>query len=359
MGCSMTGSRILLASCLLTAACNAHGEHAAVATSAPTTDWRPGATSLRIIIDSQGIQIGSLDGPEAIVFGEITDARLAAGHLAILDRRSTALRLFSHAGKFQHGVSRPGVGPGELARPIALARGTGELLVLDQATQVVNRFREAGDSLIYSGYTPLQFTGFDACGLGDRVVVLGYDGKYALHEISLNTGNEVASFGGTWGPSHPILKRSLTRGQVSCDAQARLIVAGSDLIPEVRAFDLNGQPRWTFAIPDFVVVKMDPTSDGGVMYSTPKVGYYDQVVSVVSLGAGVTLLQYGRMAPDVKTQYPTELTTLLLDSIGREVDRQTGIARVLFATDGQLITGSEEPFPRLEVRSFTLGDATK
>lgn len=352
----MTSYRAMVATCLLTAACNTHSEHPPASASAQATDRYPGSASVGITIDSQGTHIGSLDGPEATVFGEVTDVRPVAGQLAILDSRSIALRLFSQAGEFRRNVSRSGAGPGELAHPIALARAAGELLLLDQASQVVNRFSEAGDSLVYSGYVPLQFTGFDACGLDDRVVVLGYDGHHALHEFALSAGTEVASFGGTWGPAHPLLNRSLTRGYVSCDGEARLIVASSELIPEVRAFDPDGQLQWTFDIPDFVVVRMEPTPNGGIMYSTPAAGYYDQVVSVVSLGAGITLLQYGRMSPDVKTRYPSELTTLLLDAKGHGVDRQAGIARVLYATGSHLLAATEEPFPSVEVHSYTLGE---
>lgn len=90
--------------------------------------------------------IGAVDGEDWEVFTRITAAGFdGSGNLYVLDGGSSRVLKYDASGSFVSRIGRPGRGPAELARPVALdVRGDGSLGVLDAANGYV-RFGPDGE----------------------------------------------------------------------------------------------------------------------------------------------------------------------------------------------------------------------
>lgn len=306
----------------------------------------------RLAIVGPVTRIGTLDGPAALVFGDITDAATSDGIVLILDQRLNRLRAYDRKGRYIRQLSRPGAGPGELSRPTALAITGHQLSVLDPMAQRILKFAVSADTAFYDGYIPMAYPAFDLCELDGTLFALGVHADRIIHSFNKN-GTEGGSFGKVWGTELPLLTRSLSRGLLACSSATRTVVAASFLMPDVRAYDAHGNLRWTFLIPHFVSVSINVNADGSVTYRTPKSGYYDQLVSLNSLADGSVVIQYGRIYPDTKTRLPDKgVQTVVLDSEGKLVDRQDDLPRIVAIGNGYMLTSSEDPFPYLEVATY-------
>lgn len=92
------------------------------------------------------LRIGMLEGDPVYQFAGVLGARrLTDGRIAVLDETSGELRFFDPAGKFVKRSGGHGSGPGEFNRPVGL-------------------IRQAGDTLLVSGYHSLEASWFTSEG---------------------------------------------------------------------------------------------------------------------------------------------------------------------------------------------------
>ncbi|MBN1434762.1 hypothetical protein JW921_08385 [Candidatus Fermentibacterales bacterium] len=131
---SLTG-RILVAGCLLSAACGQGpgGE-------CPADADIPGRTI--VAVDSIGVEIGD----SAYVFASIeATGHTIDGSILVLDRPNCCVREFTPEGEFVRQYGRRGSGPGELSNPHSMVRlGDGRVAVLDLYTGGMQTFDSEG-----------------------------------------------------------------------------------------------------------------------------------------------------------------------------------------------------------------------
>lgn len=315
--------------------------YAAIVLLAFSAASRPTQT---LVLRDHMAHVGTLNGPEEVVFGDITDALVITTGIVILDQSLNQLRLYASDGTPRRQISRPGRGPGELSRPAALAVTAHGLDVLDAGSQRVTRFTVSLDTAYYSGEIPLDFNAFDICELNGVLFSLGFREGRSIHAFV--DGKASHSFGAAWGPPHPLLRRSLSRGYLACSKETGLVIAGSLLIPELRAFNSHGRPLWSYKVPHFVTVAMRSNHDGSVTYSTPAVGYYEQLVSLHAFDNGFIVAQIGRVYPSTSTKLPAgRLRTIILDPSGRLIGEQTNLPRIVAVSTSKLLVSHEEPYP--------------
>ncbi len=87
-----------------------------VVTTRGAGEWAAGRTL------EPSVSIGTLEGPPETVFGDV--AAIAAGpdgSVYVLDRQAAEIRVFDRDGTYLRAVGRRGQGPGEIARPSAIA----------------------------------------------------------------------------------------------------------------------------------------------------------------------------------------------------------------------------------------------
>lgn len=95
---------------------------------------------------SESLTLGSIDGPDHLIFYQVEDAkRLRDGRIAVLNRGSQEVRMFSGDGRFLVSLGGPGAGPGEFSDPIELEiLGTDSIVVWDWAAQRISVFDADG-----------------------------------------------------------------------------------------------------------------------------------------------------------------------------------------------------------------------
>ena len=83
----------------------------------------------------EDFRIGAADGPREILFGgNLASVSLGPhGQIFVLDFQAEEIRVFDGKGAFVRNIGRPGQGPGELARPMALGWDSAERLWVPNA----------------------------------------------------------------------------------------------------------------------------------------------------------------------------------------------------------------------------------
>lgn len=91
---------------------------------------------------SESLTLGSVDGSDQFVFYEVEDAkRLRDGRIAVLNRGSKEVRMFSGDGRFLVALGGPGGGPGEFGDPIEIEiLGNDSIVVWDWDAQRISVF---------------------------------------------------------------------------------------------------------------------------------------------------------------------------------------------------------------------------
>ena len=91
---------------------------------------------------SESLTLGSINGPDHLLFYQVEDAkRLRDGRIAVLNRGSQEVRMFSGDGRFLVSFGGPGGGPGEFSDPIELEiLGNDSIVVWDWAAQRISVF---------------------------------------------------------------------------------------------------------------------------------------------------------------------------------------------------------------------------
>lgn len=95
---------------------------------------------------SESLTLGSINGPDHLVFFQVEDAkRLPDGRIAVLNRGSDEVRMFSGDGRFLVSLGGSGGGPGEFEDPIEIeVLGTDSIVVWDWAARRISVFEADG-----------------------------------------------------------------------------------------------------------------------------------------------------------------------------------------------------------------------
>ena len=97
-------------------------------------DFRNLAALPRCVV-SESLTLGSIDGPDHLVFYQVEDAkRLPDGRIAVLNRGGQEVRMFGPDGSYLRSFGNRGGGPGEFRDPVELEiLGNDSILVWDWA----------------------------------------------------------------------------------------------------------------------------------------------------------------------------------------------------------------------------------
>lgn len=302
------------------------------------------------------VSIGSLDGAEPYVFGEITDAVSTPLGIVIIDSRLNSVRMFDAHGRFLETIGRAGAGPGEFVHPIAATVDGFNLFILDDGTERISVFNIRGRRATYIRAITLPFSAFDVCTIDGKLAVLGFYKGRTIHLFDSQKGLVTRSFGPTWGPNHPLLNRTLAQGFLACSTNPKLVVAVSALIPDVRAFRPDGSLAWEQHIQGFVPVALTPAPANGVTYSEPPEGFNHAVLSLVALMGNRILLQYGKITKASTGLHDTEdVNSIVYDSNGRLISFQDNLPRIVSSRMAIAVSAADDPFPSAAIHSYELG----
>ncbi len=307
--------------------------------------------------------IGREDGPPATLLGRVTQASfLDDTTVAILDRTTQDVRLFSATGRHLETIGRKGEGPGEFRAPQAVVRApSGELLISD-IRRTIQFFRRGARGFEHRTTWQLPFSPRSMCFLGERLFVnaTSLEDPSILHELAPD-GTVRRSFGSVYRSPNALLNYEVGQGRIACDARRQLIYfMGGGVLGEVRAFRPTGELMWRVQVTDFLSNIVTDLPDGMAVAGNPLGAHAGVGLALVDGDALLAMWTFSspeemrsKTAPSATQVVRIDPATGKATSLGREAD-------VVLDRRGPLwLAMSEEPFPRVDVRRGTLRAATR
>ncbi|MGE0353532.1 MAG: 6-bladed beta-propeller [Gemmatimonadales bacterium] len=313
--------------------------------------------SRQMWLDSGQYSLGdSLDTTGGQAFGLIEDVTVMRdGRLAILDSRLNRVAVYSHSGSYLFSVGRPGRGPGELAVPKALASSRdNHLYILDAGNRRISDYILAGDTATqHVGDYQIPFDPRDICVVDSFVVVLGSYAGRIVHVYRPPAREPVKSFGLPFAPQNPLLEGTLSNGLLVCDSQRRSVYVTSRVLPDLRAYSLDGALQWRTGVPSFRRMVARQVEDGGLRLVHPAGGKSDYVTSL-SLQDSSIIVQFGPKERRQALGLDSANTAIFDAPSGRFLGARAGFP-VFIAMSGLALQPRWDPFPRLVVGSIRIG----
>lgn len=300
---------------------------------------------------------GEEEGAGLDTFGRLAGAVLLPGGFTVaLDDRLQRLVLLDSDANPLHGVGRPGQGPGEFVQPVSLlARGDGEVVLLDRGAMRITSYRIVSDTLTVVREIPTPTFARDLCFLGDEVFLLTGRGS-GIVEVLDASGSPVRAFG--LAPAfdeipNPVLRESaqttVAGGRIVCDPSFGQVVVVLQHLPVVRAYSPDGDLRWEVELSDYLALRVVPTSNGrGNTFATddPSGAHHRATTAVVSgddLIVQLAVLDWIHRDPGAR-----EVDTRVLRlRDGVELRRTLDWPLVGDVRDGLAVAYVNAPFPRL------------
>ena len=296
-------------------------------------------------------RIGELNGPPERVFGRIGGIAVdASGRIFVVDVLNNVLRMYGPGGEHLASAGREGEGPGEFRSPEKVVLvGKDSVLVTDRNGRL-SRFLVRGDSIVVDGIVRLSATPWDACVLGDAIIVQGVplEGEGILHVYDLR-GTHLASFGEMNAGANLIIRETFTWGSVVCLREAGEALYVPNFSPEIRWYRADGSLVATDSLPDYSITPAEPARNGGGSFDwSPEQGAH-AVRSILELDPSSVLIQLAYKDATL----PTASDYVYLDSrlwdvqTRREIGRSRAVP-LLFTVRGDFAYGKvAEPFPQI------------
>jgi hypothetical protein len=188
----------------------------------------------------------------------------------------------------------------------------------------------------------------DACVLGDKIYVHARrnDRSAIIHAYSRD-GTLLRSFGEVYRAGHRIVQRQLSMGRLECIAGHDVVLFAPLLLPEIRAYRVNGELLWWAEIEGYDVLEIRELGTGS--QARPRMNGYHMVSSLnASLDEPLALLQIAHTLPTRLGERPPSPTlhTFVISADGRRLD-YVGVQLDIIHewSTSHAVTGQREPFP--------------
>lgn len=304
---------------------------------------------------------GVFEGDDTQVLGSINDVAVSAGgDIVFTDELTQRVTWIKPDGALGGVAGKPGAGPEEFRSLSAVDfHPDGRFLVLN-SNKLVFLVPEQG-GLRFDGELRLEVFPEDYCILGQRLFVLAlHDGKI-LHEIDWN-GELVSSFGEPLAMSGEVSPRFQAnmdfysaQGALTCFSDLQLLIVVPYLLPEIRAFSLEGIRAWTRVQEPYARTTMNELPGGRYQVAAdPKTGTTHLSLEAWPLSERTLVVQVVESARFGPEGLPTELRFFNV-ATGEPLGRQdAGPSHIVAFTDAQVVAWEDLPFPRLFKRQADL-----
>ena len=285
--------------------------------------------------------------------GTIRDVALPPGRIVILDRSAPHLRVLDAAGRLRQTVGRSGSGPGEYAVPFAVSfdSTTNALYVVDPANARLTQYTVA-DTLLLVRTIPTSVVNLrDVCVSRARIFGTSSSRTQLLDELEVRQGQLVSR--GTLGKpatnhplaTHPLLIGRSSDGPLHCDDSGNVWVA-SRVLGELHRVSIEAGEQVTIPMPGFHPIQLRAEGGGGLSFSVPADGFYEEVSSLLATDSGVRVVLSRHNRDGSVTGYQ------FLD-FGRDGKSQGARIPAQWRQIGQSAAGAvcvvNDPFPTLTV----------
>jgi len=297
-------------------------------------------------------------GPET--FGRIWDVKIGpSGHVFVLDQQAQEIRIFDSSGGIVQVVGGIGDGPTEFryANGIELLHD-GRLAVSSQGSTQLKVFAELGNGWDLDEIVRVSTGPDDICSTNDgRVFIAGHkrEDNTLVHEVAIQADSAPGGFGAGYQASDWLIQNQMADGWIACLANPHRVVFAYELLPMVRSFDPgNGATIWTARLEDFISPQVISRirTDGRLGVRRGQTEVEDIVAVVHDIASAHLLIQVSRAQTRRRT---ITVRSYLVDAAsGRGALLGDGavLPPVVSTFEGGYVTIFEDPYPRLEVRTF-------
>jgi hypothetical protein len=297
----------------------------------------------RLVASSPEWITGSSDGPPTSLFGHIVHVLPGAGDtLYVLDAMFHQVMAYSSGGDRLWEFGKPGAGPLEFRRPVALAPSTDGFMVA--ASGAIKTFRRSDDEwaltqTLHVG--PSVPNPADICRLSERLVIRATPSAHP-HTVYVTDldGGPLASFDTGYPHGGMIARTDLSVGAIACVEGAAVVVLGYTYLPVVRAYTSDGQLAWAVRLPDFTPMRFIERREGErTRFRTQHNDGGTVILRLTTVPPSAILVQAARLGPRTRTKdggagLPvTAVESYLIDGrTGRGVKLGTTLPEIAAAT---------------------------
>lgn len=303
-------------------------------------------------------EVGVLDQPDSEQFGQISAVEPGdSGSFYVFDRLRGRISLFDSAGEFVGNTGRKGQGPGEFAHAGGLAfdKNSRELIAttldgrITTYTASESEFRMIEAKSLGVGLDKL-------CLLNDALYVATFREGYLIHDVSRTELTITRSFGEPFSDD-PVLGATLALGLITCVPDQDVILFAELRLPFLRSYTADGILRWEIPIDGFLQHRITRTPTG-VLYRGPENGELaDMVVSVLDLGSGLALVQFGKLGLGLSSLEEIVQVQSRFYSIetGAELLRTDELPRLdAVGADGLAYSKATHSYPQVRVYRYSI-----
>jgi hypothetical protein len=298
-------------------------------------------------------------------FGFVADVALdREDNLFVLDDRLGTVTVFSSQSALGYSIGAPGNGAGQFTDPSSLAVAeNGDLYVSDFGRRL-HVFRKTK-----TGYAPGQTYRIDIpiedlCVLGGRIIIHSRPlNRPELLYVLNDSGAVIKSFGELYRSPNPHVNREIARGKISCSTPEGVILyaPAASIVPELRAYGIDGRLRWITRYEGHVSTEMiQPRERPTAMRAGVPAGGAHSVHAVTYDGKGNFLVQiaFASNATSRRRGGYDDLLTFVVSALdGRGVLLSRELSGIGAMSRMRVVFVHNHPQPTLISRSLRLRSA--
>lgn len=308
------------------------------------------------------VSVGVMEGRDEEVFGQIDDVIGAGeGSFFVLDAQVPSVSWFDLEGDYRGGVRTRGEGPGELARPRAMAAsGEARLAVLDPGNARMTLYAASDEGLAFeaqkaSTWSAALGSSRSLCSMGDRWFAAGPREGFILHEIS-EVGEVRSSFGQVdegsgdeFGPFLPIAIPQLNTGRLLCLEDQELLILVRPFSRKVEAFTANGEKAWEAEI-EGISPRRLVVNERGLGAELTAEGGSHEALSLFRWSPESVIVQYEWRPARGGGEASGPITSVELSAAsGAESGRTDALPRISDVRGPHVYSFENLPYPRVRV----------
>ncbi len=292
-------------------------------------------------------------------FGEITRVTIDKdGYIYVLDGEFSDVRIFDPEGRpikrlgFVHDPKSPFRSPAALAQ--VATSGGAQLFIADKARKV-HVYSRSQDSVSHRRSMNVEHNAHDLCIADERIIAQG-GGFYEPDLVSTYSmeGTPLLRFGAVYNTTDQILRYTFAFARLLCDSSTDMVVLIPETsIPDVRAYDARGTPRWIATFSGYVPVPAQTGRGGTVTVILPPAGYH-RFHSIGQLPTGELLLQLAFVVPPATAlgEEATITSVLITPADGHATLLGDSLPPIVAVGSRSFVIRLNTPSPALEIWKF-------
>lgn len=267
--------------------------------------------------------------------GTVTDVTLASdGTVYVLDDELDLIHIFDSTGvRRVHRRARRG-----RMRPPSAITVDGTSVYVASAPGEVDQYRRTRDhALEYVGTLIVDGSPTDICTTGGGVYAQVVSANHsAAVSRAARAGRRPVTFGGVYRHPDVVARVSVGRARIACAAET-VVIAPTSLIPEISAYGLNGEGKWTVKVDRYRAVTAESPAVGILNVRMPEGGFH-RLHSLSLLSPHSVLVQIATVMPPK----PREGTALEVVGLSSAIVRiADGAVQTLSASMPPIVAANE------------------